>query len=394
MSEVSYRLTTGAAVETMSTTWHAGTDGINLAGNELANAIYGNEGANVLEGLGGDDLLVGGGGADTLIGLDGLDVMAGGLGNDTYIVSDASDIVREYSGEGDGDFVMSEVSYRLTAGAAVEVLSTAWHAGTAAINLAGNELANSVYGNDGANVLEGLAGNDVIGGGFGDDLVIGGAGNDTLSGDGGEDGVVLSGLRGDYTFVDLGGGSFRVTDNVAGRDGVDVVSAVEWVVYGDGTSGTVAAALATSAAAPTVSSSSIGSTMVSSDIVGEWTEEDDQGFVWSPPGGDGFGLSRDISNGFVEVPSWTVQEFGVSLTGEPAFGTYGDLFGGSTDDFVIGSATSLGDTVSFRGDSVQAISETGGQVLRDHAWTGWKSGIELVDGIDDLQNPADDYFLL
>ena len=43
----------------------AGTDAINLTGNELANQIWGNNGANTLNGGAGGDILIGFGGADT-----------------------------------------------------------------------------------------------------------------------------------------------------------------------------------------------------------------------------------------------------------------------------------------------------------------------------------------
>jgi Ca2+-binding RTX toxin-like protein len=54
------------------------------------------------------------------------------------------------------------VSYTQGAGVQVERLSTNDNAGTAAINLTGNELANLVYGNAGANVLDGKGGADVL----------------------------------------------------------------------------------------------------------------------------------------------------------------------------------------------------------------------------------------
>ncbi len=53
----------------------------------------------------------------------------------------------------------------------VEVLSTTNNAGTGAINLAGNELVNSIAGNNGANVLNGGAGADTLNGLGGDDLL-------------------------------------------------------------------------------------------------------------------------------------------------------------------------------------------------------------------------------
>jgi Ca2+-binding RTX toxin-like protein len=50
----------------------------------------------------------------------------------------------------------------LGAGVSVETLSTYAHGATDAINLYGNELANTLYGNAGANILNGGAGNDIL----------------------------------------------------------------------------------------------------------------------------------------------------------------------------------------------------------------------------------------
>jgi Ca2+-binding RTX toxin-like protein len=47
----------------------------------------------------------------------------------------------------------------------VETISTTNNAGTTAINLTGNELANNVFGNNGTNVLDGKGGNDTLMGG-------------------------------------------------------------------------------------------------------------------------------------------------------------------------------------------------------------------------------------
>jgi Ca2+-binding RTX toxin-like protein len=144
-SGLSYTLAGGQSVETLSTDNNAGTAAINLTGNALVNTIFGNAGDNVLNG---------GGGADAL---------AGFAGNDYYFVDNAGDHVIEAAGGG-ADRVFAGVSYSLNAGQSVEILSTDWHAGTAAIDLGGNELANSIIGNAGANILDGKGGSDALAG--------------------------------------------------------------------------------------------------------------------------------------------------------------------------------------------------------------------------------------
>ncbi|HTU12210.1 MAG TPA: calcium-binding protein [Allosphingosinicella sp.] len=180
-ASVSYILTAGASVETLSTSDNAGTGAINLTGNELADTIMGNAGANVLNGRDGNDILDGKEGADTLYGganndvlygRDGNDLLSGGaganhldggLGNDQYLIDSASDVIAELADQG-ADRVYASVSYTLAAGVAVEALSTIDNAGTAAINLTGNALANTLFGNAGANVLNGGGGADMLDG--------------------------------------------------------------------------------------------------------------------------------------------------------------------------------------------------------------------------------------
>ena len=188
-ASVSYTLAAGVSVETLSTDWNAGTGAIDLTGNELANMIIGNAGANVLSGGAGDDvldgkagndILYGGANDDTLHGSEGNDILhggagtnylAGGAGDDQYVVDSATDIVVELAGQGN-DRIYASISYRLAAGVSVEILSTDFNAGTAAIDLTGNALANTLYGNDGANVLNGGGGADFMDGKGGDDLYV------------------------------------------------------------------------------------------------------------------------------------------------------------------------------------------------------------------------------
>jgi serralysin len=139
----SYALTAGSSLEVLSTNGLAETTAINLTGNEIGNVLIGNAGANVL---------IGGGGADYMVGLGG---------DDTYYVDNAGDVASEDANQG-YDVAYASSHYVLNGGKSVEVLSTVGLGETTAINLTGNELANSIYGNAGANVLDGGAGVDIL----------------------------------------------------------------------------------------------------------------------------------------------------------------------------------------------------------------------------------------
>jgi Ca2+-binding RTX toxin-like protein len=137
--------TLGSEFEKLTLT---GTAGISGTGNELANALTGNGGNNMLDG-----------GADA-------DTMAGGIGDDTYVVDNAADVVTELAGGG-GDTVLASISWML--GANVERLTLT---GIAHLAGTGNELANVLTGNAGNNVLDGGAGVDMMAGGMGDDTYV------------------------------------------------------------------------------------------------------------------------------------------------------------------------------------------------------------------------------
>ncbi|MBW4577937.1 MAG: calcium-binding protein [Aphanothece sp. CMT-3BRIN-NPC111] len=116
-----------------------------------------------------------------LDGGTGSDSLIGGLGNDTYIVNVATDVITEAAGAGT-DSVQSAVSWTL--GANLENLTLT---GAAAINGTGNTLNNTLTGNAAANTLTGAEGIDTLTGLGGNDILVGGFGNDTLTGGTGAD---------------------------------------------------------------------------------------------------------------------------------------------------------------------------------------------------------------
>ena len=140
---VSFTLSSGAWIETITVYDRTTTDALNLTGNEFGQTIYGNNGVNTLDGHGG---------ADVLYGLGG---------DDAYIVDWFDDTVLESAGGGT-DTVYAMTHYTLTAGAEVEVLLVYDRTTTSAINFNGNELAQTIYGNAGNNVIDGKGGNDTI----------------------------------------------------------------------------------------------------------------------------------------------------------------------------------------------------------------------------------------
>jgi Ca2+-binding RTX toxin-like protein len=169
---VDYALSNTSFVEILSARDVTSTNALNLFGNDQANTLIGNNGANFLDG---------GGGADVLRGFGG---------NDTYAVDNSGDVVLEVAGAGN-DTVYASVDYTLGASSSIETLSARDVTSTSALNLFGNELANTLIGNNGANFLDGGAGIDTLRGFAGDDsygvdsfsdgvIEAAGGGNDTV----------------------------------------------------------------------------------------------------------------------------------------------------------------------------------------------------------------------
>jgi Ca2+-binding RTX toxin-like protein len=104
--------------------------------------------------------------------------LLGGTGNDSYIIYNVGDVVKENANEGTDSVYSSLVSYTLTANVENLILSDGPF-GDSGINGIGNALANHLTGDYADNSLSGLAGNDSLMGGDGADTLIGGLGKDT-----------------------------------------------------------------------------------------------------------------------------------------------------------------------------------------------------------------------
>ena len=116
---------------------------------------------DVLFGTAGVDVMFAGAGNDYLDGLAGSDQLHGQTGNDVYTIDYIGDQVFEAAGEGN-DLVYAATSYALGAGQEIEALVAQDNGATVALNLTGNEYANTILGNAGANALDGGAGADVL----------------------------------------------------------------------------------------------------------------------------------------------------------------------------------------------------------------------------------------
>jgi Ca2+-binding RTX toxin-like protein len=110
--------------------------------------------------------------------------MAGGAGNDTYVVSNGTDVVTELAGQGvdlvvsiTGSFTLGDNLENLT----LDNIAIVYASGT------GNGLNNVIIGDSGFDTLNGLDGSDTLLGNWGDDNLMGGNGLDSLDGGNGED---------------------------------------------------------------------------------------------------------------------------------------------------------------------------------------------------------------
>ncbi len=150
LSSINFTLDAGNILNHLELT---GIFNLNGTGNGNDNRIVGNVGNNILDG------------GDNAFDVPEGDTLTGGAGDDTYIVHNIEDQVKEVAGEGH-DTVKGFIGWKL--GAEQEDLLLM---GTAIIGI-GNELANKLTGNASNNKLDGGIGDDTMIGGAGDDLYV------------------------------------------------------------------------------------------------------------------------------------------------------------------------------------------------------------------------------
>ena len=138
--------------------------------------------------------------------------------------------------------ILNQLAIHYMAGIVEMMREQANHAGT---DWYGNESDNVITGNAFSNRILAYAGNDLIDGGngadtidagTGDDVIRGGAGDDSIEGGKGTDRAVFTGNFAEYDIsLKENGTVFTVKDNVAGRDGTDSLTGVEFFVFADRT---------------------------------------------------------------------------------------------------------------------------------------------------------------
>ncbi|URK86045.1 calcium-binding protein (plasmid) [Rhizobium sp. RCAM05350] len=159
MAEFNVDLRNYLSIETVRLQGYSDT---NIIGNYQENYLYGNYGDNILDGSNNGIV----------------DFLAGGGGNDTYVLQNGSDSIKEEAGSAGGvDTITTIVDRSLADYSNVENLNLVTHPNwnlPIHINGTGNAFMNVITGSNGNNILDGgLESGDVI------DTLKGGAGNDT-----------------------------------------------------------------------------------------------------------------------------------------------------------------------------------------------------------------------
>lgn len=265
-------------------------------GGDGNDTLFANDAGNFLYGGRGNDTLTGGAGNDILDGGQGNNTLTGGGGYDTYryAANDGSLTINNGvvpvfdgmpSGEielGDG-FSSSNLWFQKAGsdlqitelGTKNQVTVTGWFAhryyrldrivladGTILAEMPINVMADAMTAYASANSnfnpqadgqtmptdaavtaalnagwsrsLLGTNADDTLdGGNLGNNVFVGNGGNDTLIGGSGIDTAIYSGNAADYQFGTNAAGRITITDKVAGRDGTDTLTGIEYLQFAD-----------------------------------------------------------------------------------------------------------------------------------------------------------------
>jgi Ca2+-binding RTX toxin-like protein len=229
---VSYQFENGGGVSVRQSTvtfngienLTGGAGGDSLTGDGARNTLIGNAGNDVIRGGGGNDILNGGyrtrGDAR---GPDGDDTLDGGDGDDLIHMLWGNDTV--HGGDGSDTMSFAEVTTGLTIDLAAG--STSYGDGGSY----SNGQSGSAWGGYYNVTFDGI---ENLTTGSGNDVLTGDRQNNNLDGGAGQDHAVFHGARSDYTITRLADGRLQVTDNVADRDGTDVLTNIETLRFTDG----------------------------------------------------------------------------------------------------------------------------------------------------------------
>lgn len=195
------------------------------SGLNTDDVLYGDEDNNIISGGGGKDRIYGMGGNDQLDGGSGADTLYGGSGNDRFIVRDATDVIRELSGDGI-DTVQTAMSYSL---ATVNNVENIILTGADSVNATGNSVDNLLVSNLGANQLAGGAGSDTASFELSTSSVTASLITNTASGNGADTLVSIENLTGSV-FADILTGNdgdnilngLNGLDTLTGKNGDDI----------------------------------------------------------------------------------------------------------------------------------------------------------------------------
>ncbi|WP_395702717.1 calcium-binding protein [Aquabacterium sp.] len=283
---ITFDATSGTYTLTDKVSGRDGTDTLshieNLLFIDALIPIGASPGGQVLLGTDASDLLIGTPGNDSLYGGKyGDDTLTGGAGNDVLSGGMSATVTAVYSGPfadyvitydstlaqytitdktsgRDGTDTLKAIDFLKFADITLPIMSSV---GGQVLNgtnrsdaLTGGAGNDSLYGAGGNDKLTAGNGNDVLRGGDGDDrldagsgddwligsagndVLIGSAGNDVLIGRAGNDTAVYSGNHADYQIAfNSSNNTYKITDTVADRDGVDTLSGIENLQFADGT---------------------------------------------------------------------------------------------------------------------------------------------------------------